>query len=149
MYTSTVSTRDRGILGYLNFQITDFQNIVLNNHGITKYPKFCIFFWSIQWFCTKKGGLRSFPMLFQPRCRHFHLKTSGFPRISGSQSRRWETTFRLPMEILYIHMGVEPKIGVGPPNHPFVHRVFHKKNIHFGVFYPIFGNTHIITVAFY
>ena len=22
-------------------------------------------------------------------------------------------------------MGVEPKIGVGPPNHPFVHRVFH------------------------
>ena len=39
-------------------------------------------------------------------------------------------------------MGVEPKIGVfTPPNHPFVHRVFHYFHHPFwGT--PIFGNTH-------
>ena len=42
------------------------------------------------------------------------------------------------------YMGVEPKIRVFTPNHPFVHRVgtiiF---TIHFGGFPTIFGNTHI------
>ena len=42
-------------------------------------------------------------------------------------------------------MGVEPKIGVeNPPNHPFVHRVFHEINHPFwGVKFPIFGSTPI------
>ena len=41
--------------------------------------------------------------------------------------------------------GVEPKIIV-PPNHPFVHRVFHYFHHPFwGVNTPIFGNTRIIS----
>ena len=40
---------------------------------------------------------------------------------------------------------VFPKIGVGPPNHPFVHRVFHYKPSILGGFPPIFGNTHKLT----
>ena len=31
-----------------------------------------------------------------------------------------------------------PKIGVGPPNHPFVHRVFHEINHPFWGFSPYF-----------
>ena len=31
---------------------------------------------------------------------------------------------------------VFPKIGVGPPNHPFVHRVFHEINHPFGGYFP-------------
>ena len=38
-------------------------------------------------------------------------------------------------------MGVEPKIWESPPNHPFVHRVFHYKPSILGP--PIFGNTQI------
>ena len=44
------------------------------------------------------------------------------------------------------HMGVEPKIEVvfTPPNHPFVHRVFHEINHPFwGT--SIFGNNHIFS----
>ena len=37
---------------------------------------------------------------------------------------------------------VFPKIGV-PPNHPFVHRVFHYFHHTFGGPTPIFGNTHM------
>ncbi len=40
----------------------------------------------------------------------------------------------------FIRMGVEPKIGVGPPNHPFVHRVFQYKPPILGVF-PLFLET--------
>ena len=36
-----------------------------------------------------------------------------------------------------------PNIGVGPPNHPFVHRVFHYFHHPFCFFSFIFGNIHI------
>ena len=35
-------------------------------------------------------------------------------------------------------MGVEPKIGVKTPNHPFVHRVFHDFHHPFWGFSPYF-----------
>ena len=43
-----------------------------------------------------------------------------------------------------VYVGVEPKIGVvnSPPNHPFVHRVFHEINHPFWVTL-IFGNIHV------
>ena len=41
-------------------------------------------------------------------------------------------------------MGVEPKIrGTVPPNHPFVHRVFHYFHHPFLGPSPIFGNIHL------
>ena len=45
------------------------------------------------------------------------------------------------------YMDVEAKIGVQgkPPNHPFVHRVFHYKPSILGT--PIFGNTHMILLC--
>ena len=47
-----------------------------------------------------------------------------------------------------VHMGVNPKI-VLPPNHPFVHRVFHYFYHPFwGKKKPIFGNSHIWGVSF-
>ena len=43
-------------------------------------------------------------------------------------------------EGMVIYMGVSKNMGK-PPNHPFVHRVFHyKPSI---LVYPYFGNTHI------
>ena len=43
-----------------------------------------------------------------------------------------------------IYLGVEPKIrGFYPPNHPFVHRVFHYFHHPFWGPTPIFGNTHL------
>ena len=41
----------------------------------------------------------------------------------------------------FVNLGVEPKIWENPPNHPFVHRVFHYFHHPFwGT--TIFGNTH-------
>ena len=41
--------------------------------------------------------------------------------------------------ILVWYMGVNPKIMGNPPNHPFVHRVFHEINHPFwGVLPPLF-----------
>ncbi len=48
----------------------------------------------------------------------------------------------IPGDRKNIHIWVFPKIGVGPPNHPFVHRVFHEINHPFwGT--SIFGSTPI------
>ena len=49
------------------------------------------------------------------------------------------------MNILQIIAGWPSKNRGGPPNHPFVHRVFHYKPSILGCFPPIFGNTHIAT----
>ena len=40
------------------------------------------------------------------------------------------------------HLGVNPKIGVGPPNHPIFNRIFHYFHHPFSGT-PIFGNTHL------
>ena len=48
----------------------------------------------------------------------------------------------------HISTWVFPKIGVGPPNHPFVHRVFHEIfTIHFGGKIPLFWE-HPYTLEF-
>ena len=39
-------------------------------------------------------------------------------------------------------LDVSKNRGKTPPNHPFVHRVFHEINHPFWRFLPIFGNTH-------
>ena len=52
--------------------------------------------------------------------------------------------FKIIVSVDYTIIWVFPKTMV-PPNHPFVHRVFHEiSTIHFGGFTtPIFGNIHI------
>ncbi len=45
---------------------------------------------------------------------------------------------------IQLDVSVEPKIGGKfPPNHPFVHRVFHDFHHPFWGFPIIFGNTHV------
>ena len=51
--------------------------------------------------------------------------------------------------MFFSHMGVNPKIGENPPNHPFVHRVFHYKPSILGGKHPYFWfNTHMDGVKF-
>ena len=55
--------------------------------------------------------------------------SSIFGEMNEKQSSNWKLQKSLQsVPWAGLHMGVEPKLGVfSPPNHPFVHRVFHYK----------------------
>ena len=60
----------------------------------------------------------------------------------GFHSKQWKVMDRLPS--IHFQIWVFPKIWENPPNHPFVHRIFHDFNHPFwGVDTPIFGSTPI------
>ena len=63
--------------------------------------------------------------------------------LFGEPSDHFKLFFYIHIYILYIYMGVSKNMGK-PPNHPFVHRVFHYFNHPFWV--PLFLETTIYTL---
>ena len=81
----------------------------------------------------------------------------GAQKIPGNPNHPFTTSVRTQLrsrvadlaQKIYSHLngkqdlGVNPKIGGKPPNHPFVHRVFHEINHPFWRVFPLFLETPI------
>ena len=69
----------------------------------------------------------------------------GYTNIFIKSKLSWKNSNATNLKQLkIIDMGVSENSGFFPPNHPFVHRVFHYFHHPFWGFPPIFGNIHII-----